>query len=65
MLEETISGLMTHIKDVSGLTVWQCEVCCLQMKKKHNMKRHVEAFMSSVLFILVTFVDQDTKQKLL
>ena len=35
---------MTNSKDGSGLTVWQCEVCSLQMKKKHNMKRHVEAF---------------------
>ena len=44
ILEETISGLMTNRKDEAGLTVWQCQVCSLQMKKKHNMKRHVEGF---------------------
>jgi len=43
-LEETISGLMTHSKDVTGGIFWHCGMCDMQMKRKHNMKRHVEAF---------------------
>jgi len=44
VLEETIGGLMSSFKDETGLIVWQCEVCNLQMKKKYRMKRHVEGF---------------------
>ena len=44
MLAETIGSMMESMKDNNGLTIWQCQVCSLQMKKKHNMKRHVEGF---------------------
>jgi len=43
-LDEMISGMMTNIRDDSGMILWLCQVCSLTMKKKHNMKRHVEGF---------------------
>ena len=42
VLEDTISQLMSSFKDETGLIVWQCQVCNLQMRKKYRMKRHVE-----------------------
>ena len=43
-LADTISGLMTYSKNLDGGIFWHCGMCEMQMKRKHNMKRHVEAF---------------------
>ena len=44
VLEEAIARNMTSYKDATGLNMWSCVVCNMEQRKKHNMKRHVEAF---------------------